>query len=289
MARRKDFWYKFNINDWETDECRLKLKRENSDTWLTAINIMHKTRSAFIEGTGEQLANMLGLTAEEFDGFFEDLRSTRTAKTSIRKVKKPAPKPARKAAHELRDPAQPNFFPEILQIFRIVSRRLENEFKSGKQKTSPEPAQPARYKNGTAQVPQLEVSSNKLEVKSKNSSSFEEESTHSLTSQKSNFRPPKGQTRKQFLEDLAKDPKYRHIGGPAMLERELAKAEEWCRKNRRHCTPTRFKENWLDRIDRPVNGNGKRNSKTADAGRRNSTADRESAEDVARSIGAEIL
>lgn len=54
-----------------------------------------------------------------------------------------------------------------------------------------------------------------------------------------------------FLSQLKANPAYRHID----IDREAAKAEQWCKINRRECTQ-RFFVNWLNRMDPPLPGRG---------------------------------
>lgn len=301
MPRQKQFYYYFNINEWEGDSDRLKMSRANSDTWHSVINIMYKTKRATIEGTRDHLAKMLKLTPEEFDDFFEDLRTSGTAtKAVIVNLKIDG----RKAAQYLRKScadvaqmsAQRRFFAEFLPIYRIFSRNVEEKLKGKKSEDLPEDKKLRKKLRGTNHEPARNASKelivNKLRT---NSSSEAEEETNSLTSQADTFRPPKGKTRRQVCEEISRDPKYKHIGGPGAIEHELKKLERWCSINRCHPSLKKFKESWLDRIwpketNGNKNGNGSRNgtAQAADAGGRNGQGDRESAEDVARRIGAEI-
>lgn len=262
MPRKKHFFYKFYVDRWDGDTNRKKLKRENSDTWHTVCNIMNKTRVAYIEGPREHMAKMLNLTEVEFDDFFLDLTTTGTAKTRVRRVKKVAPKVARGVA---RDVAQQEFFPKTVDIFRITCEWLIEEFKDSKTNDLPEGKKLREKLRGTKTVhardASYELGVNKLQV---NSSSEAEEDTHSLTSQPDTFRPPKGKTRRQVCEELSRDPKYKHIGGPGAIEHELKRCERWCSKNRCHPSLKKFKEKWLDRIwpqkeAAAANGNGNGN------------------------------
>lgn len=299
MPRRKQFFYYFNIDEWEGDTDRLKMSRANSDTWHTVINIMYKTKNATIEGPREHLAKMFKLSPEEFDDFFEDLRTSGTAsRAAITKVKLSGKKAAQMLRKSRAEVAQESFnvrlFPEFLPIYRIYSRNVDEKLKGKKTGALPEDEKLRQKLRGTNRVPARNTSKelivNKLIT---NSSSDEEENTNSLTnSYRESFRPPKGKTRRQVCEEISQDPKYKHIGGPGAIEHELRKLEKWCSQNRRHPSLKKFKESWLDRIwpkesngNKTGNGNG---AKAANGSGPNGTGNRESDEDLAKRLGATI-
>jgi hypothetical protein len=67
---------------------------------------------------------------------------------------------------------------------------------------------------------------------------------------------PDGTTSHDFLESLKQNPAYQHID----FETELAKMDAWLllpKNKRRQKTPT-FVLNWLNKIEAPLNGNGKK-------------------------------
>lgn len=62
---------------------------------------------------------------------------------------------------------------------------------------------------------------------------------------------PIAETQESWLEALTKDDGYEGIE----VRREFAKMLQWCKTNRREPTKRRF-VNWLNRIERPLTGNG---------------------------------
>lgn len=287
MSKRKfPDWFKFHYKEWANDECRLKLKRENSDTWLSVIILMHQSERPYVEGTREQLANQLRLTAEQFDDFFEDLRSTKTAKVRVRKIKK--------AARENKSGtcalgAEPTFFEHFVHVFRITSRRLSVEFRPYISDLRGE-SELRGADFGADRVREREKSKTQIKTQRKEEDSYSH-TQHAGAGERPphNLEPTQRQSIDDFLTEISANPKYAHID----IDEELLKATEWCRKHRRHNTQTFFRR-WIERIDPPLprstNGTkaGKIGRSATDAGRRNGNVDRESAADIAKRIGADI-
>lgn len=136
----KEFYIKFYIHEWLNDPNRLQLKRENSDSWLTACLFMRLSKSDRLSGTAEALADILSLTIDEFNNFIEDIKRTRTG-----------------------DVTQSN------KKVTLVSRRYRTELKIKKQTALR--VKNFREKNNVTQKKQPLVTSYKLEV------TKEEEST----------------------------------------------------------------------------------------------------------------
>lgn len=74
-----DWWLKLEINVWLHDLKLRGLKRENRDTWLTALLLMRLEGVDRLSGEPSNLAALLHLTAEEFEDFIEDIKRNKTA------------------------------------------------------------------------------------------------------------------------------------------------------------------------------------------------------------------
>ncbi len=108
---KSDWWFKFEYLKWLTDEQLIRCSLETQGFWIRCICMMRKSGTGLLEGTGQELIRMLGVSGAELKRCTSELMTTRAADVTVRHAS----------------------VTQKSTIFRIVSRKIQRELKAKEQ------------------------------------------------------------------------------------------------------------------------------------------------------------
>jgi hypothetical protein len=205
----KNWWFKFEWNDWLGDEELSACSLETQGLWIKCLCLMYRANVAELVGTIDQLRRRLGVLPEELTRCLQDLKANNAANVRFGNGE-----------------------------VSIVSRRREKDLKHKEDNR----LYVARHREKTACKDDVRTQSKSKSLEQEKEQEEEKKADKPLS------RAPK-KSNDEFLADLKAKPVYSHID----IDSELSKATTWAAANNRQVTQ-KFFVNWINRIDKPMQG-----------------------------------
>lgn len=79
------FWFKFEWSDWQNDRQLKRCSFETRGFWIECILLMEEAGECFIDGTPDEVANLLGCSIDILRRCVGDLKRTRAAEVTATK------------------------------------------------------------------------------------------------------------------------------------------------------------------------------------------------------------
>lgn len=229
---KKDWWFKFEYSKWDDADLR-RCCLETQGFWLRVYITLRKTGKFSITATVEDFTRMVGCSAGEVRRSITELQKHNVADVTLCNGS------VQKSNSDV----------------TLLSRSLKSELNTREKNK----LRVRKFRGNGDVTPTVR---DRVKSKSKELEEREELITNNVECEKPK---PIARTVKksndEFLSDLKKDPTYSHID----IERELGKAKRWAEANNKQVNQRSF-INWLNRIDKPMNGNG-HSARPADPGK----------------------